>query len=152
MSISRSLVRTAVLGMLALLVGLSPAFAQKVNSNWRGLAVKGYDVVAYFTDGKAVEGSSTFTHEHGGVTYRFVSAAHRDAFAKEPARFAPQFGGFCAWAVSRNYTADIDPQAWRIVDGKLYLNYNPSVQAKWSEDISGNIAKGHANWPALSKP
>lgn len=142
---------SAVVALLMLVTGFSPALAQKVNSNWRGLAVKGYDVVAYFTDGKAVEGSSSFTVEHGGVTYRFASAAHRDAFVKEPARYAPQFGGFCAWAVSRNYTADVDPQAWKIVEGKLYLNYSPSVQAKWSEDIPGNISKGQANWPALAK-
>ena len=84
-------------------------------------------------------------------TYRFASAANRDAFAKEPDRYLPQFGGFCAYAVSRGYTADIDPLAWRIVDGKLYLNYSRRAQAKWEEDVPGNITKGHANWPALSR-
>jgi YHS domain-containing protein len=125
--------------------------AQKVNQGWTGLAVKGYDVVAYFTAGAPVKGDQAYATVHEGVTYRFASAANRDAFVKEPGRYVPQFGGFCAYAVSRNYTADIDPTAWRVVDGKLYLNYNARAQAKWAEDVPGNITKGHANWPALAK-
>ena len=81
--------------------------------------------------------------------WRFETAAHRDAFAASPERFAPQFGGYCAWAVSRGYTADIDPEAWRIVEGKLYLNYSKRVQRMWEQDIAGNIAKGRTNWPGV---
>jgi YHS domain-containing protein len=143
----RSLVVTSAL----LLVVGADLLAQKVNQSWTGVGAKGYDVVAYFTDQQPVKGNPRFEHVHGDVTYRFASTSHRDAFAKEPARYLPQFGGFCAWAVSRNYTADVDPTAWRIVDGKLYLNYNASVQAKWAEDVNGNIAKGQANWPLLSR-
>ena len=112
-------------------------------------AVDGYDPVSYFTDGKPVEGSSEFEAEYAGATWRFVSAEHRDAFLAEPARYAPQYGGYCAWAVAQGYTAKGDPLNWRIVDGKLYLNYNASVQQKWVTDIPGNIKAGNANWPTV---
>jgi YHS domain-containing protein len=138
-----------ILTLLVATLLVSSLAAAPVNTNWRGLAIKGYDPVAYFTDGKPVEGSADFTFEWEDAKWRFASAEHRDAFAKEPARYAPQFGGFCAWAVSQGYTADIDPEAWKLVDGKLYFNYSPKVQAKWEEDAAGNIAKGEANWPAL---
>jgi len=72
-------------------------------------------------------------------------------FAADPAKYAPQFGGYCAWAVSRNYTADIDPAAWKIVGGKLYLNYSKGVQQKWETDVTGNLSKAEANWPKLHK-
>ena len=76
-------------------------------------------------------------------------AANREQFAKDPARYAPEFGGYCAYAVSRGYTANIDPNAWRIVDGRLYLNYSKRVQKLWEEDVPGNIAKGRQNWPGV---
>ena len=125
---------------------------QKVNTGRGGLAIKGYDPVAYFTDGRPVKGDPRFTSTFEGATYQFASAASRDQFVKEPSRYVPQFGGFCAWAVSRNYTADTDPLAWKVVNGKLYLNYSTSVQAKWEQDVPGNILKADANWPALSRP
>ena len=90
-----------------------------------------------------------FEYRWQNVIWRFASAAHRDEFSRSPERFAPQFGGYCAWAVSRGYTADIDPEAWRIVDGKLYLNYSKRVQRMWEEDIAGNIAKAHEHWPGV---
>jgi YHS domain-containing protein len=144
-------VRSIAIATGLVLAATTMTLAQNVNRSWRGLAVKGYDVVAYFTDGAPVQGDAAFEHVHEGATYRFASAAHRDAFAQSPARYLPQFGGYCAYAVSRNYTADIDPTAWRIVDGRLYLNYSAGAQAKWNEDVSGNITKGNANWPALSR-
>lgn len=113
------------------------------------LAVDGYDPVAYFTDGKPVEGKSEFEVEYNGATWRFESAANRDAFAADPAKYAPQYGGYCAWAVSQGYTAKGDPQNWRIVDGKLYLNYNASVQKKWAQNIPGNIQAADTNWPKV---
>ena len=146
----RVLVRATVV-MVSVVAAAATAHAQKVNTGSVGLAVKGYDVVAYVSQGKPVEGSAQFEHRIGGSTYRFASAANRDAFAREPERYLPQFGGFCAYAVSRGYTAGIDPLAWRIVEGKVYLNYSRSAQAKWEEDVPGNITKGHANWPALSR-
>ena len=114
-------------------------------------AVRGYDVVAYFTEGKPVEGKSDYTHEWSNTTWRFASAAHRDLFAANPEKYAPQYGGWCAWAVSQGYTASIDPAAWRIVDGKLYLNYSKSVQSQWAQNIPGFIAKGDTNWPRLKQ-
>ena len=128
-----------------------PVVAQKVNTSFTGLAIDGYDPVAYFTLSKPVKGTREFTFEFGGATYRFASAEHREQFAKDPAKYVPQYGAFCAWAVSRGYTADTDPLAWRIVEGKLYLNYNTSVQKQWEQDIPGNISKADANWPALSR-
>jgi YHS domain-containing protein len=121
-----------------------------VNKSLLGsLAVDGYDAVAYFTAGKPVEGSKAFSHEWNGATWRFASAANRDLFAAEPAKYAPQYGGYCAWAVANGYTADADPEAWAVVDGKLYLNYDKKVQAKWQQDVPGHIVKANENWPKL---
>ncbi len=113
------------------------------------LAVGGYDSVAYFTEGKAVKGDKRFAIDHGGAQWRFVSAENRDRFAGAPERYAPQYGGYCAWAVSQGYTASGDPQYWRIVDGKLYLNYDADVQKKWEKDIPGFIVKADQNWPTV---
>ena len=143
--------RGAALTVAFAVLSIAVAAAQKVNTSFSGLAIDGYDPVAYFTENKPVKGTREFTFEFEGATYRFASAAHRDRFAKEPARYVPQYGAFCAWAVSRGYTADTDPLAWRIVNGKLYLNYDTSVQKKWEEDIPGNITKADANWPGLSR-
>jgi len=128
----------------------APAWADKVNTEG-GPAVRGTDVVAYFTEGKPVAGTPEFTHSWNGAEWRFASAANRDAFAADPAKYAPQYGGFCAWAVANNYTAPIDPDAWKIVDGKLYLNYSRFVQLRWQLNTKGNITQADANWPALGK-
>ena len=114
-----------------------------------GKAIRGYDPVAYFTEGKPVKGKPLFTHDYDGATWQFASEANRDAFAADPARYAPQYGGYCAWAVSQGYTASVDPDAWKIVDGKLYLNYSRSVQRRWERDIPGHIAKADTNWPGI---
>ncbi len=126
-----------------------PAQAGTVVFIAEGAAIEGYDPVAYFTDGKAVPGKDGITHEWMGATWKFANAEHRDAFAADPGKYAPQYGGFCAWAVSQGYTAKIDPAAWRIENGKLYLNYSKSVQARWAKDIPGNVAKADANWPEI---
>lgn len=114
-----------------------------------GLAIHGTDPVAYFTEGAAVTGSPEFTHDWGDATWQFASAENRDLFAANPQQYAPQYGGFCAWAVSQGYTASIDPNAWRIVEGRLYLNYSPGVQRRWERDIPGNISSADANWPGV---
>ncbi|MFE4106362.1 YHS domain-containing (seleno)protein [Almyronema epifaneia] len=113
------------------------------------IAIKGTDPVAYFTQGEAVPGSADYTYDWQGATWQFASAEHRDLFAANPEQYAPQYGGYCAWAVSQGYTAPIDPQAWKIVEGRLYLNYDKRVQQRWSRDIPGNIAKADQNWPAV---
>lgn len=113
------------------------------------LAVNGHDPVAYFTDGRPVEGLSAFESRYQGATWRFASAANKAAFDADPARYAPQYGGYCAWAVSQGYTAKGDPANWRIVGDKLYLNYNTEVQRMWEKDIPGNISAADGNWPKV---
>lgn len=115
-----------------------------------GAAIRGTDPVTYFTDGRPIAGRAEFTHAWQGVSWRFATAANRDAFTADPARYAPAYGGFCAWAVAEGYTAPIDPAAWRIVEGRLYLNYSRSIQRRWDRDIAGNIRRAEANWPRLS--
>lgn len=116
-----------------------------------GTAVEGYDVVAYFTDGKPVEGSKDHSVEWKGVDWYFANAEHKKMFEADPGKYAPQYGGYCAWAVSQGYTASTIPEAWKIVDGKLYLNYSKGVQSTWEEDIPGNIKLANNNWPGIAK-
>ncbi len=116
-----------------------------------GVAIRGYDPVAYFTAGQPTPGNSEFTHDWQGATWQFSSAENRDLFSGDPEQYAPQYGGYCAWAVKEGTTAPIDPQAWKIVDGKLYLNLNPSIQKRWQKDIPGHIAKADQNWPDVLK-
>jgi YHS domain-containing protein len=113
------------------------------------VAVSGYDPVAYFTDGRPVRGTTEFRITHQGYEYRFASAEHLAAFRADPSRYVPQYGGYCAWAVSQGYTASGDPNNWRIVDGKLYLNYNDEVQRRWEQDIPGHIRNANTNWPSV---
>lgn len=112
-------------------------------------AIQGYDPVAYFQQGEPVKGVPQFTVQWNGSTWLFASAANRDAFKAEPAKYAPQYGGYCSYAVSRGYTADIDPQAFTIANGKLYLNYSMSVRERWERERDANIVKADKNWPGL---
>ena len=112
-------------------------------------AIKGYDAVAYFTANKAMLGDKAFELVWQEQTWRFASQAHLDSFKLAPEKYAPQYGANCAWAVAHNYTAPVDPEAWEIVSGKLYLNYNKDVQKKWREKREEYIANGDKNWPAL---
>ena len=128
----------------------SVAFAGKapVNASFvSGTGAGGYDVVAYFAQSDAIKGDAAITAEHDGVTYRFASTANRDAFIADPARYLPQYGGYCAYAVSQGHTADVDPEAWTIVDGKLYLNYSKEVRAIWQSDVPRHIRLADENWP-----
>lgn len=115
------------------------------------VAVQGHDPVAYFNEGRPVKGTKAFSAEHQGATFRFANAANRDAFVANPEKYAPQYGGYCAWAVSQGYHAKGDARFWKIVDGKLYLNYDASVQKTWESDIPGFIESGDANWPKLNE-
>ncbi len=142
--------RSLKLAFALVLATAAPAFAGPINEVG-GIAIKGYDPVAYFTDNAAVRGSDAFTAQHEGVTYRFATAANRDAFVANPARYVPQYGGFCAYGTAEGYKAVIDPQAFSIVDGKLYLNYNNDIRAKWQKDVPGYIIRGDKNWPAVSR-
>ena len=132
------------------LAGLAVAKDNPVNQTFfGGLAISGYDPVAYFTDAKPAKGSADFAFKWNGAEWRFASADHLAKFKAGPEKYAPQYGGYCAWAVSQGHTAGIDPAAWKIVGGKLYLNYDLDVQAKWQKDIPGNIVKADANWPKV---
>jgi len=112
-------------------------------------AIRGYDAVAYFTDGKPVRGDGEFSHDWMGTTWYFSTAENRDTFVMDPAAYAPQYGGYCAWAASQGYVAATDPTAWTIHEGKLYLNFNHRVHRRWSRDIEGNVQKGDRNWPSI---
>ncbi|KPQ05208.1 MAG: YHS domain [Rhodobacteraceae bacterium HLUCCA12] len=124
------------------------ASAQAIFSDG-GLALRGYDPVAYFVDGRARPGEPEWTAEWDGAEWRFSSADNRDAFVAAPEDYAPQYGGFCAWAVSQGYTAPTNPHAWAIVDGRLYLNVTRRVQRRWERDAQAHIARADANWPDL---
>lgn len=110
------------------------------------LAIKGYDTVAYFKDSKALEGNESFTFQWHGMTWYFATMEHRNLFAASPESYAPQYDGYCAWAMTESRKAITDPEVWKIVDGKLYLNCSREAYEKWSRDIPGNIKKADANW------
>ena len=114
-----------------------------------GVAVNGYDVVAYFTKSEPIQGSVDFSTDWNGTTWQFANAEHRDLFAGDPAKYAPQYGGYCAYAAAKGYTATTSPNAWVVHEDKLYLNYNRAVRAIWRRDIPGYITKANANWPSV---
>lgn len=114
-----------------------------------GIAIDGTDAVAYFTEGAPIAGDEAITFDYMGATWRFASEENRDMFAADPAAYAPQYGGYCAFAVSKGATAPTAPDAWTIVDDKLYLNFSTSVRERWRQDIPGNIAAADANWPGV---
>jgi hypothetical protein len=116
-----------------------------------GVAIDGYDPVAYFTEQKPVKGSPEVQLVHRGSTFQFASDAHRQVFIADPGRFAPQYGGYCAYGMAKGYKAKIDPAAFTVVDGKLFLNYNDAVRAQWLSDIPGYIRRADANWPEAMK-
>lgn len=114
-----------------------------------GIAIDGSDAVAYFDGNGPVPGSAEHSVDWNGATWRFASAENAEAFRTSPEAYAPQYGGYCAFALSKNAIAPTDPEAWSIVDGKLYLNFSTQVRMVWSEDIPGNIARADANWPSV---
>jgi hypothetical protein len=142
------------------LVAAAPLFAQPAlpamareapvyTGLFSSVAGSGYDPVAYFTDGKPVEGKKEFSTQWMNVDWRFASAQNRDFFVANPEKYAPQYGGYCAWAVSQNKTALADPKVWKIVGGKLYLNYDQDIQKKWEADTPGHIERADHNWPSV---
>ncbi len=120
------------------------------NTNKDGLALHGYDPVAYFTAGAPTQGQAAFSTTWNGATYRFASAANRDAFMAKPDAYAPQYGGYCAMGVAGGAKFDIDPTAWRVENGRLYLNKDPRTQTVWLRDVPGNIVKADSKWPTVA--
>lgn len=123
-----------------------------VNTDKKGVALHGYDVVTYFERDKPEKGKTEFSYSWGGATWLFASAEDRKKFAQNRERYMPQFGGYCAKAVSEDNTADVDPLAYKLVDGKLYLNYDAKVQKIWEQNIRGRIADAEKYWPSLHRP
>jgi len=140
-SMSFSFVLLLLTGLGGIAVGKSPGDV---------LAIKGYDTIAYFKDGKALKGSESFTFQWHDMTWYFSTKENRDLFAASPEKYAPQYDGWCAWALTESRLAITDPEVWKIVDGKLYLNCSSTAYEKWSRDIPGNIKKADTNWLKLS--
>jgi YHS domain-containing protein len=138
---SLSIVLLLLTGFGGIAVGKSPA---------DDLAIKGYDAVAYFKAGKAVKGNESFTFQWHDMTWYFTTKENRDLFATTPEKYAPQYDGYCAWALTESRKAITDPEVWKIVDGKLYLNCSQTAYEKWSKDIPGNIKKADTNWLKFS--
>lgn len=139
------------------LLNISAAFAAPaINTLDGGLlgrrsdtAIRGYDPVAYFTDGKPVAGTDAYVYDWMGAKWKFASAEHLAAFKAEPQKYAPQYGGYCAYGVAKDHLVKIEPDAWKIVDGKLYLNYDSDVQAKWLKDVPGYIHEADGKFSGL---
>ncbi|WGI20597.1 YHS domain-containing (seleno)protein [Amylibacter sp. IMCC11727] len=140
--------RTALLaGAAALMVpAVANARAKPVYTEGK-IAIDGTDAVAYFTESKPVAGSKSHSLKYKGSTWLFSSAENKAKFEADPEAYAPQYGGYCAYAMARGAVAPTVPEAWRIVDGKLYLNFSKAIQKKWQKDIPGEISKADANWP-----
>ncbi len=122
---------------------------EPIHSNLFGSAIDGYDPVAYFKDSKPVKGDNKYSYEWNGAKWYFKNAANKTDFVAAPEKYAPQYGGYCAWAVIQGAAVKTDPNAWHIEDGKLYLNYSQDVQTQWSADIPGNIKKADVQWPSV---
>lgn len=133
----------------AITAGCAVSVAAGTVNDQGGAAIGGYDPVAYFEEGRPVKGSPAHTVEHEGVVFRFSTEARRAAFAADPARYAPRYGGWCAYGMARGYKATIDPTAFTFVEGRLYLNYSEEVQALWRTDIPGHVETADRNWPRV---
>jgi YHS domain-containing protein len=129
-----------------------PVFGQTktlLNLDSSGIAIQGYDPVAFFTDGKPVKGDSHYASKKDGAIFLFASKEHKDLFNADPAKYEPAFGGYCAYGVSRDKLVEIDVNAFQIMDGKLLLQYSKGVRDDFNKDKQGNLAKANVNWPGL---
>lgn len=143
--------KTTISIVIVLLSAMSGFAKDALNVDEKGLALQGYDPVAYFTENKPVKGSTEFTAAYKGATYHFASAEHKAAFEKDPAKYEPQFGGFCGYAASINKLAPIQPEFFQVLHGRLVLQHNEKAWTLWHEDVEGNLKKADANWPTLSQ-
>jgi YHS domain-containing protein len=141
-----TLSKSAAFAVSILASSLSFAADIDANADINDVAISGYDTVAYFTQNKAVSGSSDYTATYKNAIYKFTSAKHRDLFKANPEKYAPQFGGYCAFGVSIEKKFDVDPHAFKVVDNKLYLNLDKSIQKKWLKDVPGYINSADSHW------
>lgn len=125
------------------------ASTRSVNLDKSGVAIRGYDPVAYFTDARPTKGNSKISATYQGATFYFASTKNRDLFLKEPEKFTPAFGGFCAMGAALHKKFDSDPNLWRIVGGRLYLNKDVPAERYWLKDVSGNITKANGGWSSI---
>lgn len=140
-----------VVAAFTFLLSLPSAVAAQVNGNGTPHAIGGYDPVAYFTDHHAVRGSEAHAFTWQGAQWLFASDEHRALFAASPSRYAPAYGGYCAYAVSQGRVARIDPEAWSIVNGRLFLNYSIAIRTQWSEDRERYVRDADARWPEVRR-
>ncbi|WP_395344658.1 YHS domain-containing (seleno)protein [Ningiella sp. W23] len=135
-----------VLTSCGLIPSQSNSSLEAVNVDESGVAIKGYDPVAYFTVSEPTKGSQQYSAKHNGATYYFASEENQSLFESAPDNYAPQYGGYCAFGVTQEKKYDVDPTAWAVVDGKLYLNLNAGAQRVWDKDRTGNIETGNDIW------
>lgn len=148
----RTLIAATLIAAGPIAVMTPAAYAEKdavYTGRFSNTALQGYDTVAYFTKGEPTKGSSEFTTIYQGAEFQFASQENLTLFLADPEKYAPQYGGYCAWAVAQGDTAKGDARRWAIVDGKLYLNYNKGIQKKWDKDRAGFITSADANWPTV---
>jgi YHS domain-containing protein len=146
-TLKRTLVAALLFGAAAVTFPTTAHAADlPIEKDAQGVAIHGYDAVAYFTAGKPVTGKAEFNTKWQGAEWRFASTEDRDLFVKEPEKYAPQYGGHCAYGMALGHLAPSDPKAWKVVDGKLYLNYSKDVQGLWQKDTAGFIPKADKNW------
>ena len=140
---------SALLLAVGLAVSASAQTKTLLNLDKAGVAIQGYDAVAFFTDHRPLKGLPEYSSKADSATYQFASKEHKELFDKEPAKYEPVFGGYCAYGVSRNKLVSVDVDAFQIVDGKLILQYSKSVRDSFNEDQKGNLTKANQNWPGL---
>lgn len=144
-----TLLKATLATALVMFVAVHMAIAGSLNLNSSGVAIQGYDPVAYFDENAPVKGQAQYSAQHDGATYWFSSEANRDKFAASPAKYVPAYGGYCAYGVAQGAKVPIDPEAFKVVDGTLYLNINKNVQKTWEKDIPGYIETADKNWKTL---
>nr|WP_163130691.1 YHS domain-containing (seleno)protein [Agarivorans sp. Alg241-V36] len=149
MNTLKALIRTSALASALAVSSFSFAADVGMSVDANDLAIKGYDPVAYFVSGQPTQGNGSYTATHNNAIYHFASADNRDAFKADPAKYAPQYGGYCAFGVAMEKKFDTDPTAWKIVDGKLYLNLDKKVQQRWLENTGELIVDANQNWPEI---
>ncbi len=148
----RTLIAAAIVAAGPVAITAPAAFAEKdpiYTAKRSNLALQGYDTVAYFTVGEPTKGSAEYATTYNGAEFRFASEENLNLFLGNPEQYAPQYGGYCAWAVAQGKTAKGDARRWAVVDGKLYLNYNKGIQRKWDKDRAGFITRADTNWPTV---
>ncbi len=137
-------------GLVLGLIALNAIALDETNTPWySNVAIEGHDAVGYFLQNAAIKGSKAHKLKWRGVEWRFANADNKALFESNPEKYAPQYGGYCAWAASQDQVAGVDPEQFSIVDGKLYLNYNAEVRSKWLLDTTKHITDGDKNWPGL---